>query len=139
MADTVWASNVNADIAAPSVEKIATGWLDEEYPPNEWFNWLQNRTDTRLNNLEDSHVKLVEQLDQHERSGRSTYNNNSQYTVPSYIVGDNTLKVYVDGILCNKGETYAEVGNTGTTSTKIKWLQEIDNTYDIYCTAPMLG
>lgn len=137
MADTVWASNNDAEILNPGPTKIAQGWLDEEYPPNEWFNWLQNRTDTRLNNLEDSHVRLVEQLDQHERSGRSTYANNSEYTVPSYTVGDGQLKVYLDGILCNKGESYNEVGNTGTTSTKIKWLQAVDNSYDIFCTAPM--
>lgn len=136
MANTVWASGANADIAAPSVEKIALGWADKEYPPNEWFNWLQNRTDTRLNVLEDSRIRMVDKMDPHSDT-RSTYALNSQYTVPAYVVGTGELQVYIDGVLCNKGESYDEVGAAGNTSTKIKWLQAIDKTYDILSRAPV--
>lgn len=44
MAD-IWASI--GDVVAPDVEKIAEGWLVEVVPRQYW-NWMQNRTDTNL-------------------------------------------------------------------------------------------
>lgn len=138
MAKLVWASSAgSAGKQAPSAEKIALGWADNEYPPNEWFNWHQNRTDTRLNDLEDKYVRMNELVDTHSAS-RATYTANSVYTVPAYEVGAGTLQVYLDGIRCNPGESYAEVGASGNTSTQIKWLQDVDKTYDILCCAPIM-
>lgn len=39
----IWATAPTADIAVPSGSKQAIGWV-KEYPPHQWFNWLQNLT-----------------------------------------------------------------------------------------------
>ena len=44
MAD-IWASI--GDVVAPDVEKIAEGW-SVEVVPRQYWNWMQNRTDTNL-------------------------------------------------------------------------------------------
>jgi hypothetical protein len=47
MAD-IWASA--GDVVPPAVEKIAEGWL-VEVPPRQFWNWMQNRTDSNLAHL----------------------------------------------------------------------------------------
>ncbi len=139
----VWADGENHnDRDTPPAEKIEAGWADKEFPPNEWFNWLQYRTDKRLSSLE-SPVEFIKKFSQHGTRGAtlaagSTYgddNENNDY-VPVYLVGHDHLQVYLDGVLCLAGETYEEVGASGELSSKIKWRVAIDDTYDILCVAP---
>jgi len=56
---------------------------------------------------------------------------NADFTVPDYVVGSDTLCVYLDGIACNKGESYAEIGQAGSLSHLIHFLQTIPTTMDI--------
>lgn len=50
-------------------------------------------------------------------------------TTPSYIVGSNRLIVMIDGVVCQPTVTYTEQGTAGNTSTTIKFVDDIDNTY----------
>lgn len=51
----------------------------------------------------------------------STIANNAIYTLPiCYMVGDDSLQLYWNGVLLIKGENYTEVGTNGTSSTKVK-------------------
>ncbi len=48
---------------------------------------------------------------------------NTDYTLPcNYIVGNDSLEIYVLGILFIKDEHYKEVGNPGEISNKIQFL-----------------
>ncbi len=48
---------------------------------------------------------------------------NTDYTLPcNYIVGNDSLEIYVLGILFIKDEHYKEVGNSGEISNKIQFL-----------------
>ncbi len=66
----------------------------------------------------------------------ATINANTNYTVPAYTVGQDQLDVYLSGLYCACGtdaskHTYKEVGTTGTSSTVIQFLDNIDTTHDI--------
>jgi hypothetical protein len=55
---------------------------------------------------------------------------NSALVVPAYTVGAHKLFVYLYGVLCNAGETasegfYAEIGDTGATSTSIAIFENL--------------
>jgi hypothetical protein len=59
---------------------------------------------------------------------------NANYTVPSYIVGDDQLVIYLNGYHCAVGQQYQEVGSEGTASVTIKLLhplriQDSNNVY----------
>ncbi len=61
---------------------------------------------------------------------------NTNYTVPSYIVGSGRLQVFLDGVLCVGGAdadtcTYKEVGTSGKSSTTIQFHQDIATDYEI--------
>lgn len=56
---------------------------------------------------------------------------NDAKTVPSYIVGSNSLQVFIDGIKCTRGITFEEVGTVGSTSTSIKFLDDISTDYTV--------
>lgn len=48
----VWASKaLPAAVAAPDKDKVLQGWTIEK-PKHNFFNWLQHRTDVRLEELE---------------------------------------------------------------------------------------
>jgi hypothetical protein len=52
------------------------------------------------------------------------------FTVPSYVVGSGSLKIYLGGVLCTLGTAtgngfYQEVGNAGATSTSIKIFEAV--------------
>ena len=61
---------------------------------------------------------------------------NTNYTVPSYIVGSGRLQVFLDGVLCAGGSNadtcaYKEVGTSGKASTTIQFHQAIATDYEI--------
>lgn len=61
---------------------------------------------------------------------------NTNYTVPAYVVGNNSLQVCLDGIPCVCGNTaaqhqYKEIGTAGASSTTIQWHDAIAATYSI--------
>lgn len=61
---------------------------------------------------------------------------NTNYMVPSYIVGSGRLQVFLDGVLCAGGAdadtcTYKEVGTSGKSSTTIQFHQDIATDYEI--------
>lgn len=66
----------------------------------------------------------------------ATIKANTNYTVPTYTVGQDQLDVYLSGLYCTCGtdvskHTYKEVGTTGKTSTTIQFLDDIDVSHDI--------
>lgn len=58
------------------------------------------------------------------------------FTVPEYVVGSNTLKVYWNGLLCIAGANntyqYKEVGTTGSKSTVIQFWDDVTKDVEIY-------
>ena len=71
------------------------------------------------------------------RSGNIAANTN--YTVPSYIVGSGHLTVYLDGVRCAGGTdagtcAYKEVGTSGAASTTIQFHQAVPATMDVLVT-----
>lgn len=52
-------------------------------------------------------------------------------TVPTYIVGSNAINIYVDGVLCQRGSDFVEVGSAGAESTTIQFTSDISSEYDI--------
>lgn len=59
----------------------------------------------------------------------------TDFIVPPYNVGEHRLEVFLDGLRCVCGTAenaqYAEIGNTGTQSTIIRWHEDIPADSDI--------
>lgn len=127
----IWGDTALAtDIVEPSTEKQHQGWELNELPPHEYFNWYFNRTDSRLNDLEDKTPQYTSMY-----SGGNTRTGDieagTSYTVPQYTVGTGQLRIYLDGLICIRDVTYEEVGEDGSVSTSIKWLDKIGKEYAI--------
>lgn len=58
--DKIWAED-EVDIEAPSSDKISLGWEAEEIPPNEYFNWIDNRQDKFIAHLNQHGIPLWDQ------------------------------------------------------------------------------
>lgn len=140
MSDTnklVWAAEASEQHRlAPSADKILTGW-GVENPPHEYFNWWMNRVDERLLNLE------VPVLNTHRRwciaQRTGIIRAGERFDLPAaYIVGGKHLKVYLDGLLCEPGESgqYIECGEEGAESTYIRFNDDIDIEYEIRIEIP---
>lgn len=136
----IWASEAeDSNIQAPSVEKQKSGWT-QETPPHEWFNWHMNRTDRRLNDLE-----MPSASTQYESLAGTRENiilAGEKFVLPAeYIVGTDSLRVYLDGIRCYEGEDkqYVEAGTPGATSNYIRWNDDIGPEYDITIDIPIRG
>ena len=60
----------------------------------------------------------------------------TNFTVPEYVVGTNTLEVYWNGLLCLAGADntyqYKEVGTTGSKSTVIQFWDDVKQDVEIY-------
>lgn len=61
---------------------------------------------------------------------------NTNYTVPSYVVGSGHLQMYLDGLLCAGGTdaatcAYKEVGTSGSASTTIQFHQAVPAVMDL--------
>ncbi len=52
-------------------------------------------------------------------------------TVPPYRCGENRLVVYIDGVKCERGLVYQEVGVPGTKSTVIRFTSDIPAEYEV--------
>ena len=48
---------------------------------------------------------------------------NTNFTVGSYTVGSKTLNVYLNGLRCQRGIDFNEVGNSGAKSTTIQFTE----------------
>ena len=48
---------------------------------------------------------------------------NTNFTVGSYVVGSKTLNVYLNGLRCQRGIDFNEVGSSGAKSTTIKFTE----------------
>lgn len=59
---------------------------------------------------------------------------NTEFTVCSYKVGSKTLNVYLNGLRCQRGVDFEEVGTTGQTSTKIKFTEVLKKEICVVCT-----
>ncbi len=55
----------------------------------------------------------------------------SQVAVPPYRCGENRLVVYVDGVKCERGKVYEEIGLPGSTSTVIRFTTDISDEYEV--------
>ena len=62
----------------------------------------------------------------------------AEYTVPSYIVGNNSLKVYKNGILMINGRDYSEDTDEGVVSTNIFWHSDVPEGTLISVITPVL-
>lgn len=51
--------------------------------------------------------------------------------VDQYIVGKAQIQVFVDGVLCKRGDVWQEVGNSGEASTSIKFNVSLEETRDV--------
>lgn len=58
---------------------------------------------------------------------------NTEFTVCSYKVGSKTLNVYLNGLRCQRGVDFEEVGTTGQTSTKIKFTEVLKKDICVVC------
>ena len=58
---------------------------------------------------------------------------NTEFTVCSYTVGSKTLNVYLNGLRCQRGVDFNEVGTTGQTSTKIKFTEVLKKDICVVC------
>ena len=60
----------------------------------------------------------------------------TNFTVPEYVVGSNTLEVFWNGLLCIAGADntyqYKEVGTTGSKSTVIQFWDDVKQDVEIY-------
>jgi hypothetical protein len=56
------------------------------------------------------------------------------YTVPEYVVGENQLDIYHNGLHCTINRQYQEVGVVGSKSTQIKLMHPVimRDEYDVY-------
>lgn len=57
---TIWASDSDANIVEPTTYKKGIGWLGGEKPPHEYFNYVLNQTDTKINELVASYLNKTE-------------------------------------------------------------------------------
>ena len=55
----------------------------------------------------------------------------SQVAVPPYIVDSHKLVVYIDGVKCERGKVYEEIGLPGSTSTIIRFTTDISDEYEV--------
>ena len=140
MQEIIWGQNAGeGDMYAPDTDKQKQGW-GKEQPPYQVMNWLQHRTDARLNDLEAPWTYRRVTDKEHDE-----YASNSEYEVPEYITGTDSLQVYLGDVLAGKGESYDEVGSSdGIVSTSIRWKQAIPENLPIsvyvkqYADEPMI-
>lgn len=62
---------------------------------------------------------------------RQKYVNGDVYTVPQYLVGRNSLQVFVDGLLCVPGVDYDEAIGGDPVATTITWRRTVSVTSTI--------
>lgn len=137
MPEIIWASSAaESALATPSADKQAEGW-GLEAPAFEFMNWLQNRTDRRLNKLEEPWTHTVHISPANARE--AVIPAGERYACPQYVVGARQLRVYLEGIPCTAGENaqYMEVGLEGQVSTNIRWNDDIDPEYEVRIEAPI--
>lgn len=131
-----WADTAAAaDLVAPDTAKQHLGWTYGEQPPHEYFNWMQNRTDTRLARLEAPSAMTTATSEAYAR--QAVIEADTLYQVPEYVVGAGHLQVFLDGLECVLGETYLEVGASGNTSTHITFEDNIPTSFRITAKAPV--
>lgn len=128
----IWASEASLEnLFSPSAEKQKQGWV-RETPPHEWFNWYMNRTDRRLLYLEEPCKSTI--YTSYAGTRTTVVKAGANFELPGeYLVGSNSLLVYLDGILCEMGEgrQYVEVGLEGTMSNRIRFNDDIGTKHDI--------
>lgn len=56
-------------------------------------------------------------------------------SVPAYIVGARSINIYVDGVLCQRGSDFVEVGSAGAESSTIKFTSSISGDYEVLAVA----
>ena len=58
---------------------------------------------------------------------------NTEFTICSYVVGSKELNVYLNGLRCQRGIDFNEVGTAGETSTKIKFTEVLKKDICVVC------
>ena len=66
------------------------------------------------------------------KSRASILSAGTEWDVPTYTKGNNSISIYVNGVLCVKGEEYTEV-----TTTSVSFTSDIPSDYEL--TAVVLG
>lgn len=63
------------------------------------------------------------------------YASGDTYIVPQYLVGNNALQVFVDGLLCTRGVDYDEADGDDFPATTITWLRTVPvtSTVSVIC------
>lgn len=78
---------------------------------------------SQIDSLEET--VFAEQAQGYSLSRTSDLAANTDFTVDSYIVGSKTLNVYVNGLRCQNGIDYNEIGTAGQASTKIQFVDTV--------------
>lgn len=58
---------------------------------------------------------------------------NTEFTICSYVVGSKKLNVFLNGLRCQRGIDFNEVGTAGQTSTKIKFTEVLKKDICVVC------
>lgn len=58
---------------------------------------------------------------------------NTKFTICSYVVGSKKLNVFLNGLRCQRGIDFNEVGTAGQTSTKIKFTEVLKKDICVVC------
>lgn len=78
---------------------------------------------SQIDSLEET--VFAEQVQGYSLSRTSNLTANTDFTVGSYIVGSKQLNVYVNGLRCQNGIDYNEIGTEGEASTKIQFVDTV--------------
>jgi hypothetical protein len=113
-----WAGGGSANLVEPSSAKKDLGWLGAEKPPHEYFNWLMNQTDDKINEIISAYLnKTIAQT----MTGDLTLSG-------AKLIGDATaaepqllFESYAGVSIATKSRLYYTPGGGFTHSTNAAW------------------
>jgi hypothetical protein len=139
-----WATGGSADVSEPLTAKKQLGWVDDEIPPPEWFNWWMelvydwiyylsqgyirvfDRLETAFDTLAEGEVGLVNEDD---ASSGTAFLEVLWYGAPTVgLDGDNTTAIEADGKYVYMG-TYNRFAVFDRSGTKLnEWTYSAAHT-----------
>jgi hypothetical protein len=127
---TIAAPATASDTKYPSEKAVATALADKENTSNKVLSLSSTSTDIEYPTAKAVYDAIAAATPKGTRgrllSDKNTrtqdYANGDAYTVPSYIVGNDQLDIYWNGLHCAPTQEYSEVGTVGQPSTTITIL-----------------
>lgn len=106
-----WAEGAAApDIVAPDNTKLGLGWLGEDLPPHNYFNFLQNRADAYLKHLDENGIPAWDDL--------------TTYSIGSIVKSSDTVVYYSK---TNSNQNNDPAGGGDTTNWRV-WVPDAADT-----------